>query len=239
MALMATSRLCTTLRRVVYHAQDFNKCCVTHTSDLRDVRRVFSKKSILEEGDATAKKQRSKTVPVPKITLLSPDDSITVTVLEDAQRLAKRRRLTLVKISDLDNKTQRPVYKLMNSSVFVEEVKKNVEDDDKNEQKSKDTKLLYISAKIAQNDLLIKTRNVVKLLNKRHKVKIVITQDGINEDKTQSIIEDAVKNYGNIQRMPSKKNIVLLLINPVLNKNKDNSVDNKEMTGTINQSNNM
>ncbi|KAM0735834.1 Translation initiation factor IF-3 [Formica fusca] len=232
MALMATSRLLTTLRRVVYHAQDFNKYCVT--SDLRDVRRAFSKKSILEQDDATVKKQRPKTVPVPKITLLSLNDSITVTVLEHAQRLAKRRKLTLVKISDLDSKTQRPLYKLMNSSVFIEEVEKNVENDDKNEQKSKDTKLLYISAKIAQNDLLTKTRNVVKLLNKGHKVKIVITLDGINEDKTQSIVEDAVKNYGNIQRMPSKKNVVLLLINPVLNKNKDNFVDNKEVTGTIN-----
>lgn len=39
--------------------------------------------------------------------------------------------------------------------------------------------------------------------------------------------------------MPSKKNVVLLLINPVLNKNKDNSIDNKEVTGTINQSNNV
>lgn len=53
-----------------------------------------------------------------------------------------------------------------------------------------------------------------------------------------------MKNYGNIQRMPSKKNVVLLLINPLLNKNKDNSADNKEAdnkeaTGTINQSDNV
>lgn len=47
-----------------------------------------------------------------------------------------------------------------------------------------------------------------------------------------------MKNYGDIQRMPSKKNVVLLLINP-LNKNKDNSADNKEATGTINQSDNV
>lgn len=177
---MATSRLLTTLRRVVYRAHDFNKCCVTN--DLRDVCRAFSKKSILEENDATVKKQRPKTVPVPKITLLLPDDSMTVTVLENAQRMAKRRKLTLVKISDLDSKTQRPLYKLMSASVFVEEVEKNVENNDKNKHKSKDnSKLLYISAKIAENDLLTKTRNVVKLLNKGHKVKIAITLDGISE----------------------------------------------------------
>ncbi|XP_050453209.1 uncharacterized protein LOC126852433 [Cataglyphis hispanica] len=234
---MATSRLLTTLRRVVYRAHDFNKCCVTN--DLRDVRRAFSKKSILEEDDAIAKKQRPKTVPVPKITLLLPDDSMTVTVLEDAQSLAKRRKLTLVKISDLDSKTQRPLYKLMSASTFVEEIEKNIENNDKDKQKTKNTKLFYISAKIAENDLLTKTRNVVKLLNKGHKVKIAITLDGISEDKTQNVIEDAVKNHGDIQRMPSKKNVVLLLINPLLNKNKDNSADNKKATGTINQSGNV
>ncbi|XP_072746122.1 uncharacterized protein [Anoplolepis gracilipes] len=220
-------QLLTTLRRV---AQDFGKCRVT--GELR----AFSKKSIVDEDDvATAKKERSKTVPVPKITLLSPDNSITVTVLEDAQRLAKRRKFTLVKVSDLDSKTQRPVYKLMSSSGILEEAEKSVENNDK----QKSTKLLYISAKIAENDLSTKTKNVVKLLKKGHKVKIVITLDGVSEDKTQSVIEDAVKNHGSIQRMQSKKSVVLLLISPMLSKNKDNSVDDKEVTSKINQSSNL
>lgn len=145
--------------------------------------RAFNKKSILEENDdaASAKQQRPKTVPVPKITLVSLDNSVTVTVLDEAQRLAKRRKLNLVKVSDLDSKTQRPVYKLMNSSVFIKEVGEKVEDNDEDKQKSKDAKLHYISAKIAEHDLLTKMKNVVKLLNKRHKVKIVITLDGNNE----------------------------------------------------------
>lgn len=145
--------------------------------------RAFSKRSILEESNdvAPAKQQRPKTVPVPKITLVSPDNSMTVTVLEDAQRLAKRRKLTLVKVSDLDSKTQRPVYKLMSSSVFIEEVREKIEDDHRDNQKFKDVKLHYISAKITEHDLLTKMKNVVKLLNKGHKVKIVITLDGSNE----------------------------------------------------------
>lgn len=174
---MAAPRLLTALRRAIYRVQDFNnKCCL-----IGDVRE-FSKKSILEENDvASAKQQRPKTVPVPKITLVSPDNSMTVTVLEDAQRLAKRRKLNLVKVSDLDSKTQRPVYKLMSSSVFIEEIGEKVEEHDGDKQRSKGAKLHYISAKIAEHDLLTKTRNVVKLLNKGYKVKIVITLDSNSE----------------------------------------------------------
>lgn len=45
-----------------------------------------------------------------KITLLQ-NENITVTGLEDAKNLAKRRSLHLVKIQDMDSKTQRPIYK--------------------------------------------------------------------------------------------------------------------------------
>ncbi|EFN61446.1 Translation initiation factor IF-3 [Camponotus floridanus] len=227
---MAAPRLLTALRRAIYRVQDFNKCCL-----IGDVR-AFNKKSILEENDdvASAKQQRPKTVPVPKITLVSLDNSMTVTVLEDAQRLAKRRKLNLIKVNDFDSKTQRPVYKLMSSSVFIEEIGEKVEEDHGDKQKSKGAKLHYISAKIAEHDLLTKTRNVVKLLNKGHKIKIVITLDSSSENniRTRSVIEDALKNYGSIQQMPSKKNVLLLIINPILNKNKDNSVVNKEGTDT-------
>lgn len=46
-----------------------------------------------------------------KITLHSADGSISITSLEDAQKLAKRRGLKLAKEKDLDGKSQRPVYK--------------------------------------------------------------------------------------------------------------------------------
>lgn len=173
---MAAPRLSMALRRTIYRVQDFNnKCCV-----INDVR-TFSKKSTLEENDDVVPVKKPKTVPVPKITLVSLDNSMTVTVLEDAQRLAKRRKLNLVKVSDLDSKTQRPVYKLISSSVFIGEIGDKVEEDDRDKQKSKNAKLHYISAKIAQHDLVTKMKNVVKLLNKGHKIKIVITLDGSNE----------------------------------------------------------
>lgn len=43
------------------------------------------------------------------------------------------------------------------------------------------------------------------------------------------VIESAVKNDGSVQRMPSKKNIILLLISPLL-KNKDVPVADKNET---------
>lgn len=46
-----------------------------------------------------------------KITLQAADGSITITSLEDAQKLAKRRGLKLAKEKELDGKSQRPVYK--------------------------------------------------------------------------------------------------------------------------------
>lgn len=99
---MATSKMLRVLRRVQRCSQNFSQYRAACELDVYQ-RRIFStrKKPVigLESDDAQAKpKQRPKTVPVPKITLLSPDDSITVTELANAERLAKRRKLTLVKV---------------------------------------------------------------------------------------------------------------------------------------------
>lgn len=84
-------------------------------------------------------------------------------------------------MSDLDSKTQRPLYKLVNDSSFFEDTE-DIKDTDNVGQKHKvHIKLLYISAKIAQHDLLTKMKNVIKLLKKGFKVKIVIILDNIKE----------------------------------------------------------
>lgn len=175
---MALFRILTGLRRTVYFTENFGKCHVTPNLRLHRYQ-AFCKKAIQENVDDNSanKKQRPKTVPVPKITLLLPDNSITVTVLEEAQRLAKRRKLNLIKVSDLDSKTQRPSYKLTTSSTVFEESEE--EDTSKDTQKSRSIKLLYISSKINDHDLQVKTKHLLKLLNKRHKVKIVITLDNV------------------------------------------------------------
>lgn len=224
---MAFSRVLTVLRRAVYFTDNFGKYHVTRDFRVHRSQAFNHKKSIVENDDTTGKKQRPKTVPVPKITLLLPDDSITVTVLEEAQRLAKRRKLNLVKITDFDSKTQRASYKLTTNTNLLEESEE--QDTSKDTPKSRGTKLLYISSKISDHDLQIKTKHLLKLLNKGNKVKVVINLDNAVEDKVHKNIEEAVKNYGDIQRMPSKKNVVLLLINSLLNsKNEDSLVKNNE-----------
>jgi translation initiation factor IF-3 len=66
---------------------------------------------VKDEAPATAKKS-SKEASSPKITLID-DQKIEIVSLEAAKKLSKRRDLKLVKVIDLDAKTQRAVYKLM------------------------------------------------------------------------------------------------------------------------------
>ncbi|XP_012062006.1 PREDICTED: translation initiation factor IF-3, chloroplastic-like [Atta cephalotes] len=210
------------LRKAVQLVQSFSRCRVTHDIWKSNQCRMFNKRPEQTKSNDN-KKPRPKTEPIPKITLLSLDNSTTVTVLEVAQRLAKRRNLTLIKVSELEDKTQRPLYKLMNNANIFEEIK-----EDKDVQKlRKGTKLFYITAKITEHDLWTKTKNMMKLLNMGHKVKVAITLDAADGSKVQRAIENAVRNDGSIQRMPSRKNVILLLINP-LHKNKNVSVNNKD-----------
>lgn len=65
---------------------------------------------ITADGKDIPKFSKTKNV-VPKITLISPDNNAVITDLKNAQSLAQRRDLKLVKIQDLNTKTQRPVYK--------------------------------------------------------------------------------------------------------------------------------
>lgn len=179
---MATPKLLTTLRRVLHFTQDFAQYRVAYNHCASQYQTFSTRKtSIFEDNnpDVNSKPQRPKTEPIPKITLILLNGSITVTELEDAQRLAKRRNLSLIKVSDTANKAQRFVYKLVSNSTLIDEIG----DDEiiqRNKQKSKDTKLLYISGKITEHDLQTKLRNVVKLLQKGNKVKIVLTLNDIN-----------------------------------------------------------
>lgn len=69
------------------------------------VNNKYTKKTT-ENVDLTKKYKIS-----PKITLISNDESVSIVSLDEANRLSKRRDLKLVKIIDLDIKTQRAVYK--------------------------------------------------------------------------------------------------------------------------------
>ncbi|KYN37273.1 hypothetical protein ALC56_08330 [Trachymyrmex septentrionalis] len=233
---MIVSGLPPVLRKAVHLAQSFSRCRVTRDIWKSDQCRTFSK--MPEQIDSNGnKKPRPKTERIPKITLLSLDNSTTVTVLEMAQRLAKRRNLTLIKVSDFESKTQRPLYKLVNNTNILKETKEDTQDIDKAAQKSsKGAKLFYISAKITEHDLGTKTKSIMKLLKKGHKVKVAITMDGADGGvRVQRVIEDVARNDGSIKQMPSKKNVILLLITP--SHNEDVSV-NKDETDNSNIANN-
>lgn len=134
------------------------------------------------------KKPRPKKPPVPKITLLSSEDDIMITTLEEAQKLSKRRDLKLVRIRDQDSKTQRPVYKLMNSAEYRAEDLKQRETQKQNKENAsvKGSKILAISSNISEHDLEVKSNRVASWVSKRYEVNVSITNESNNKDKLVS-----------------------------------------------------
>lgn len=124
-------------------------------------------------------KKKQKIPRIPKITLIHPNKSVTVTLLEDAEKLANRRNLQLVHVSD-KSKNNRHIYKLVEYSKIEEKEEEKEEKEEKylkkkihnDKKKLKSTKLFTIKNDIMNYDLNIKINNVNKVLKKNHKVKI-------------------------------------------------------------------
>lgn len=73
------------------------------------------------DNESANKNEKKKKQIIPRITLISDGNKIEITTLEEAQKLSDRRNLKLVKIVDLDLKTQRPVYKLLSGNEYFAE----------------------------------------------------------------------------------------------------------------------
>ncbi|KAL3266563.1 hypothetical protein HHI36_010729 [Cryptolaemus montrouzieri] len=112
------------------------------------------RKYCIQENKSEAKPPKKKTSPIPKITLIS-GSSISVTTLDEAQKISKRRDLKLVKIIDLDTKTQRPIYKLMTGSEYHQEDLKQREENKKQKNSNfiKGEKILLLNDTISDHDL--------------------------------------------------------------------------------------
>lgn len=126
---------------------------------------------------------RKKTVRIPKITLITPENNnISITTLEEAQKISKRRDLKLVKIVDLDAKTSRPVYKLMSGAEFLKEDLKRRAERKANKAESliKGEKLLTLSYRISDHDLNSRIRNIEKWLAKSYEIRVVINGEAEN-----------------------------------------------------------
>lgn len=180
----------------------------------------FSSKSSKPPGnDSTAAAAAAKKTKVaPKITLIAQDQSVSIVNLDEAQRISKRRDLKLVKIIDLDMKTQRPVYKLMTSAEYLNEDLKRREEKKRSKAEAtiKGDKLLTVSARITEHDLNSKIQNVVKWLRKSYEVRIVISGDG-DKAKQESVatkIEQSTKEAGKIVQKRFRDNDLRFQIIP-------------------------
>lgn len=173
-----------------------------------------------EPGTGSAGSTNKKAKTSPKITLISSDESISIVNLDEAVKISNRRNLKLVKIADLDTKTQRPVYRLMTGAEYLNEDLKRREEKKKTKQDAsvKGDKLLTISARIAEHDLASKIQNVLKWLNKSYEVRVVVTGDGAgNKAKQEDIaqrFEASVKDIGKIVQKRLRDNDLRFNITP-------------------------
>lgn len=94
-------------------------CRVVILKKMNKLISLFSVKRLIEVR-AFASKLTADGKEIPKnktyetrITLIGPDNSVSITDLKNAQNVSLRRELKLVKVQDVDSKTRRPVYKLV------------------------------------------------------------------------------------------------------------------------------
>lgn len=194
---MAVHTLCRALRLINYKRIIFTHFNLHHIINnestiicratvgcLRPSERTFSDISDIDDP-VLAKKQK---LFIPRVTLVTENNDISVVTLEEAQKIAKRRNFKLVKVVDFDAKSEKPVYKLMKIQDFVAaESKYKAEFREARDKTIKEDKTISISSKITEHDLNTKVKSIHKMLGKRHGVRIVISTDG-NKDKAVCIL---------------------------------------------------
>lgn len=176
----------------------------------------------------------------PKITLIAQDQSVSVVNLDEAQKISKRRDLKLVKIIDLDMKTQRPVYKLMTSAEYLNEDLKRREEKKRSKAEAtiKGDKLLTVSARITEHDLSSKIQNVLKWLRKSYEVRIVVAGDG-DKAKQESVaarFEQDTKEAGKIVQKRFRDSDLRFQIVPATASGSDKETKQNAAPDSLNQS---
>ncbi|XP_076479944.1 uncharacterized protein LOC117163504 isoform X4 [Bombus vancouverensis nearcticus] len=171
--------------------------------------------------DADEKEKKRKTPRIPKITLIHTDKSISVISLEDAEKLAKRRNLELIHVSNT-SKSGRSVYELEDSSK-IGEITSDVAETHKNEQKIKSAKLFTIKQNIMDYDLNVKINNINKTLKRNYKAKIFFSHPkGLQEEVIEEVKQ---KIQGIISGTQKRKDSTILVYTPLL---KDENISSKE-----------
>lgn len=215
------SRILVTLLRTAISRQIRYECpnSVPSIAHLRllGVSRNFCTKP----GEETpAKAAKKKTKEIPKITLIQQNDAMSVTTLEEATKLARRRDLQLIKVQDLDPKSQRPVYKLATVAELLAEEDSSESKPGKTSKKLT-VKSLTVGSRIGDNDLSSRLKNIGKWLSKGCEVRVLI--QGVNNDNKSSEvvlqkIEASIKEpqvIGKITQKRSKDGFIKFNIYPV------------------------
>ncbi len=133
----------------------------------------------------------------------------------EALRLAEEQELDLVKISP---NAQPPVCKIMNYGKYVFELAKKAKEAKKN-QKTVETKEVWLSMTIDVGDLNVKAKQAQKFLSQGNKVKVSIRMRGrqmahsnLSMDVMQRFFE-IVKDFGTMEKKPllEGRNIWMML----------------------------
>uniref|UniRef100_A0A1A9WV25 Translation initiation factor 3 N-terminal domain-containing protein n=1 Tax=Glossina brevipalpis TaxID=37001 RepID=A0A1A9WV25_9MUSC len=186
---------------------------LTKSENFRDVWRFQAtviNTHLWKKQISTTPNEEKKAQNTAKITLIQNQNVSTVTTLEEAKNLAKRRSMHLVQIQKMDTKTQRPVYKLLTNAEMLSEELSDLKSKVSNTtptttiakptQKKAD-KSLSIGSRINEHDLNARLKNISKWLSKGHEVRILIQGmggDTTNCDKIFKTIENFVKTPENI-----------------------------------------
>ena len=134
----------------------------------------------------------------------------------EALRLAEEQELDLVKISP---NAQPPVCKIMNYGKYVFELAKKAKEAKKN-QKTVETKEVWLSMTIDVGDLNVKAKQAQKFLSQGNKVKVSIRMRGrqmahsnLSMDVMQRFYE-LVKDFGSMEKKPllEGRNIWMMLV---------------------------
>jgi translation initiation factor IF-3 len=150
-----------------------------YSTDARTAPPKASDSSVLKPTASSSRNKKSDSGPI--ITLIGTDNNQSVVLFSDAEKIAKRRDLKLVRIVDLDTKTQRPIYQLMTGAqYYTEDRKLRKEKFAKEESGFKGYKLVTLSHRITPHDLSSKLKNITKWLSKAYEVRVVINGDKDN-----------------------------------------------------------
>ncbi|EDW90802.1 translation initiation factor IF-3 [Drosophila yakuba] len=174
-------------------------------------------------GESRTRDTRSPKASVQKITLIQQNQSMSITTLEEAQKLAKRRELHLLRLEQADAKTGRAMFKLITAAEMLSDDAEQSRSASEKVREKKTEKSLTIGARITEHDLSSRLKNIVKWLAKRHEVRILIQGNASGSDESSAerivkAIEQTIKEpqlIGRIVQRRSKSAFIKFTIIPV------------------------